>query len=137
MEGEGPTLKKFLYSFKRKLFLYFLKRNVFLYFPKWNPALISPNPKNKRNPPWEKFLYFRKQKPPKTLSGNRKLLIFQEVTCKYWKTSKKICIEEISCLLWRFCNVYISRAWGNCLWSKKSYDGCNINFLIIYVISVF
>ena len=46
------TLKNFLYVVKKAF-----------HFRKWNPALYTPSPKNKRNPPWENFFYFRKRKP--------------------------------------------------------------------------
>ena len=62
--------------------------------------------------PLEDFLCFRKRKPRNGNSAKR-LLIFQEVTCKARKTNKKVFFEEISCLLLRFCNLYISRAYGN------------------------
>ena len=59
------TWKKFLTfpqiefsSFNVKKFLDFLKRMFFLYFLKWNPAIFIPSPKNKKNPPQEKFLIF-------------------------------------------------------------------------------
>ena len=90
-------LKKFLYSLKRKLFLYFLKRKLFLYFQKRNPALFRTSSKNKRNPPRENSLYFRKWKPQ---NGNsKKLLFFQEVTCKARKTNKKYALKKflVSC----------------------------------------
>ena len=140
-------LKKILYFLKRKLFLYFLKKSfflhfinkkLFLYFLKWRPALFTPNSKNKRNPPRENFLYFRKRKPRKIscvflkecfcyISGNgnpetetlKELLIFLGITCKAWKTNKKVCFEEISCILWHSYNLYISKAYGHSLWSKK------------------
>ena len=40
---------------------------IFLCLSKWNHEIFSPRPKNKRNSPQESFLYFRKQKPRKTL----------------------------------------------------------------------
>ena len=46
------TLKNFLYVVKKAF-----------HFRKWNPALYTPGLKNKRNPPWENFFYFRKRKP--------------------------------------------------------------------------
>ena len=70
------------------------------------------------SPPQEYFLYFRKQKPRKNFlcflkrklffyfqkqkpqNGNsKKLLIFQEVTCKAQKINKKVFFEEIACLV--------------------------------------
>ena len=97
-----------------KSFLYFLKRKR-----KWNSALYSPSSKNKKNPPWDKFLlsnikkfllfskktlflYFRKWKPRKKIFyfTKRNFLIFQDIKTlknflnfrKYipcWKKSKK------------------------------------------------
>ena len=60
-----------------KKFLYFLKRKLFLYFRKWNPALFTTSLKNKRNPPREESLYFRKQKTRK------KSCIFSKENCSY------------------------------------------------------
>ena len=54
MELSGSNIKKSLYSLKRKLFLYFRKRN---------PEIFSPGSKNKRTPPRENLLYFKKQRP--------------------------------------------------------------------------
>ena len=48
------TLKKFLYSLKRKLFLY---------FQKWTPRLFIPSSKNERNLARDNFLCFSKRKP--------------------------------------------------------------------------
>ena len=59
-------LKKFLYSLKRKLFLYFL---IFL---KTVPCTFQPKFANKKNPPHENFLYFRKRKLQKQLLYFRK-----------------------------------------------------------------
>ena len=80
--------KKFLYFLKRKLFLYFLKRKLFLYFRKWNPALFTPSSKNKRNPPQENFLYFRKRKPRKIS------YIFSKESCSY--VSGNGCLDEFT-----------------------------------------
>ena len=140
-------LKKILYFLKRKLFLYFLEKSFsyilsiksFSYiFSNEGLLFFTPNSKNKRNPPRENFLYFRKRKPRKIscvflkecfcyISGNgnpetetlKELLIFLGITCKAWKTNKKVCFEEISCILWHSYNLYISKAYGHSLWSKK------------------
>ena len=68
------NIKKVLYSLKRKLFSYSQKRNL---------ALFCPNSTNKRNPPWETFLYSWKRKTRK------KILIFREETYIF---SKKLYI---------------------------------------------
>ena len=89
--------------------LYFLKRKLFLYFGKRKPEKIPYISGNGT------FLYFRKRKPQKTSGGNlpssknekkktlcksllhfrkwsflastlKNFLIFQEVTCKSWKS---------------------------------------------------
>ena len=68
----SPPQENFFYFRKReprKKFLYSLKRKLFLYFWKREPR------------------------------NSEKLLIFQEVTCKAQKTKKKVCFENISCLL--------------------------------------
>ena len=133
MKLSSSNIKKFLHFLKRKLFLYFIKRKRFLYFRKWNLHFsaqaqrikkstsrkfhIFQETKTRKNFLYflkrRLFFYFRKRKPR---NGNsKKLLIFQEITCKARKTNKKVCFEEIPCLLWRFCNFYISRAYTNSL----------------------
>ena len=112
-----------------KNFLLFPKRKVFLYFWKRNPAIFSPSPKNKRTPPQENLLYFRKPKTPQKnfmcflkrkfsyISGKGNSFLKSLYLAR--KTNKKVCVEEIFCFLWRFCNLYFSRADGNFLLSKK------------------
>ena len=94
-----PPQKKFLCCLKRKLFLYFGKRKppkkylcsgngTFLYFMKRN----FPNSK-KKQPTLKKCLKFREIEL--SSSKLKKILIFQERTCKIRrKTNKKIRSEE-------------------------------------------
>ena len=65
-----PSIKKILIFYRKKAFLIFLKME---------PAIFSSSCKNKRTPPWENLLYFRKWKPPKNpfISGNRSFLFFK------------------------------------------------------------
>ena len=86
--------------------LYFLKRKHFLYFLKRDLALKNKASKKKIyyasvNGNHEKILIFQETETLK------KVLLFQEATCNSQtnKTNKKVCVEEISCLLWRFCNL--------------------------------
>ena len=73
ISGNGTFLLQYL-----KKLLYLLKGKVFLYFLKWNLALFTPNSKNKRNPPQENFLRFRKRKPRRNFSRflKRKLFLY-------------------------------------------------------------
>ena len=50
-----------------KKFLYFIKRKHLLYFQKRSSVLFSPSSKNKRTPPQENLLCFRKQKTLKDI----------------------------------------------------------------------
>ena len=115
-------LKNLLYFVKRKLFLHFLNRKFFSYFLKWKPALFTPSSKNKRNPPRENFLYFRKQKSQKEflyflkrkfflLFGKRKsqknylyfrkqnFLLYETVVCKAWKPKNSYTFSKLKCFL--------------------------------------
>ena len=74
----------------KKIFIYFLKRKLFLFSGNGNPETET----------LKSFLYFRR-------------------TCKAQKTNKKVFFEEIPYFLQRFCNFYISRAYGNSLRNKK------------------
>ena len=86
-------LKNLLYFVKRKLFLHFLNRKFFSYFLKWKPALFTPSSKNKRNPPRENFLYFRKQK-------SRKIsCVFLEESFSYISRNGKSETETLKMLL--------------------------------------
>ena len=116
MQFPAQSLKKqktFSHFLKKKLFLYFRKRkprkritdisgngnpeNV-LYFGKCN--LSARN--NKKNPPRDNLLYFRKRKPPKTFLyflkrnfflylGKWNFLIFQEAVFFLWTFHGHIC----------------------------------------------
>ena len=83
-ETKKPTLKRF--------FLYFRARKRSKH-EKWK----------KKKKLWKDFFYFWKQN---FLAPS---LIFQEAICKAWKTNKKICSDEICCVLWRFCNLFNSK----------------------------
>ena len=98
-----------------KSFFYFLKKN-FSYIlgneTLWKISYISGgnflSSKNKKEPTLKKYLKFREMELSSYMI--RDFLIFQEGTCKTWKTNKKICSEEISRLLWHPCNLYSSKA---------------------------
>ena len=64
-------------NIKKNLILY--QKKAFLIFLKMEPAILSSSCKNKRPPPWENLLYFRKWKPPKNpfIAGNRSFLFFK------------------------------------------------------------
>ena len=49
---------------------------------------------------------------------SKKLVKFQTKNLQSPKNKQKIYSQEISCLLWRFCNLYSSKAQTNFLWSK-------------------
>ena len=133
MDLSSSDIKKFLYSLKYKNHLFYIfSKERFSYISRNETLNFSAQVQRIKKSTPRKFLilqeretsqkilifsqkkallFFRKQKP---WSGNSKnLLIFQEVTWKAQKTIKKVCAEESSCLLWRFCNVYISRAHRN------------------------
>ena len=60
-----------------------------------SPSLLgNGNPSNSK----ESCSYIARNGNPKA-ETLKKLLIFQEVTCKTQKTNKKVCFEEGSCLL--------------------------------------
>ena len=67
---KNPPLKKFLIFPKMELsssninkILAFPQKKAFLIFPEIEPCTFQPKLENKKNPPGEHFLYFRKQKP--------------------------------------------------------------------------
>ena len=60
------------------------------------------------------------------LALSSKIYCISRGTYKARKPNKKICSEEISCLLWRFYNLYSSQAWTNSLWSKNATQTYNI-----------
>ena len=64
MKQKNSPCKKFLIFREMELFKLKTEKKS-LYFRKWNPALFSPRSRNKKHPPWENFLYFRKRKPRK------------------------------------------------------------------------
>ena len=115
-------VKAFLY-FPQKRFSYisgngtFRPRKNFLHFRKWNflasyfsyiSERFFPNSKNKKNTLWKHFLYFGKWNV--SFWSLKVILKFQERTCKALKNKKNSLLWRISCLLWRFCNLYISKA---------------------------
>ena len=113
---KNPALKKFLIFSRKKFFLYFGKRNflifskkkLFLYFQKWNFLTLRTFRGHKIKKPFKKFLIYREME----LSSLKikKLLLFQEELPKPEKQTKKVCSEKISCHLWRFYNLYSSKA---------------------------
>ena len=82
----------------------FQKKKLFLYFQKRNPALFIPIPKNKRTPPRENLLFFRKRNPLKIpILGNRNskktsYILGGNLQCLKNK-EKKVCVQENSCFL--------------------------------------
>ena len=106
-----PLLKKFLILSQIKAFLrfwetelpYIFLKEVFLKF--WENELSSPNnkkfqegifwaQKNKKVPLWRNSLYFKKWNF--LAPSFKRILIFQERTCKVQKINKKIYFEEVS-----------------------------------------
>ena len=95
-------LKNLLYFVKRKLFLHFLEKSFsyilsiksFSYiFSNEGLLFFTPNSKNKRNPPRENFLYFRKQK-------SRKIsCVFLEESFSYISRNGKSETETLKMLL--------------------------------------
>ena len=92
MELSSSKIKKILIFSQKKAFLLFSQKKAFLIFPKTEPCTFQQARKIKNNPLAENFLYFRKRKPR---SGNsKKILLFQEVTCKARKINKKSALKK-------------------------------------------
>ena len=68
------------------------KRNFLASYFSYISGRNFPSSKNAKNQIWKYALYFRKW-------NFKKFRIFQERTCKTWKSNKKICSEESSYIL--------------------------------------
>ena len=67
MKVSSSNIKKIIIFSQKKAFLIISQKKAFLRDSHMKPCTFHPSSKNKRNPPRENFLYFRKRKSQKNI----------------------------------------------------------------------
>ena len=108
--SSSPSFLLVFYKFYVYLYPILHPNNSYIYT--WLPgALLGPSLKKLENPTPKNVLLLQET----NLSSSK--IIFQKTTCKAWKTKKKSALKKF--LLWRFYNLYSSKAQRNSSWSKS------------------